>query len=227
MVYYIKGGVNVAKARERVSTGLSIKDISKMSMEQFESYTPKQQREIVSRLGSAVNKRFSKLESRDIVTPATIRLEQSGGRISVKGKSGEELKRELFRAKQYLRSKTSTLTGYKQLEKKLGEESQRKHVAKEGTDVSIGIAFSYYDILVDTDPNIRAMKDKYKIVEFIADKIDAGLDYDATIDETFKYLESEYKKEQKRYKDMGVNFGDTLNYDLAKRYRRVYNRKKR
>lgn len=210
----------MAKQRERIATGLKISDITSMSMKQFESYTPKQQREIVSRLGSAVNKRFSKLESKGLVTPASIRLVQGGGKISVKGKSGEELKRELFRAKRYLQSETSSVSGYKRIEKQIQAESQRTGIPTTEKDVSMGLAFSYYDILTETDSNIAAIKDKYKVVEFIADKIESGEKYDSVLSKTMEYLKESYLEEQKNYNKSGVQFGDIIENDTPKRYRR-------
>ena len=99
--------------RNRVSSGLTIKDIQSMSMDKFQKYTPSQQRELVSRLASAGNKRLKTLEKSGIQTPATIKLGLSGGKLSVKGKTGDELIKEFYRAKNFLNSPTSTKTGWK------------------------------------------------------------------------------------------------------------------
>ena len=218
----------MAKQRERISTGLSVKDISKMSMRDFEKYTPAQQRELVSRLGSAVNKRYNKLESKGIITPATIRLEQGGGKISVKGKTGESLINEMLRAKQYLKSSISSVTGYRKLEKAIKAERDRTGYSskKESNSASLGLAFSYYDVLSETDPNIQAIRDKYKIVEFIADEIDNGTDYNTVLDKTMRYLEESYKESQREYESQSVKFGDALQSDTPKRFKRTRKRRR-
>lgn len=82
--------------RSRIASGMTINDIMEMSMSKFEQYTPTQQREITSRLASAANKRLRTLQKSDIENPATLRLNMSGGKISVRGKSGDELKQEFF-----------------------------------------------------------------------------------------------------------------------------------
>lgn len=218
----------MAKQRERIATGLTIKDISKMSIEQFSKYTPAQQRELVSRLGSAVNKRYNKLESKGIITPATIRLEQGGGKISVKGKTGESLINEMLRAKQYLKSSISSVTGYRKLEKSIQAERERTGYTKkkESNSASLGLAFSYYDVLSETDPNIQAIRDKYKIVEFIADEIDSGTDYNEVLNKTMRYLEESYKESQREYESQSVKFGDALQSDTPKRFKRTRKRRR-
>lgn len=209
----------MAKSRQRIAKGLSVSDITRMSMQEFEKYTPTQQREIVSRLGSAANKRFRNLESKDIATPATIFLEQSGGKISVKGKTGEELKQELFRAKQFLKSSLSTVKGYKKLQKAIKEEIERSgKVYKESK--SLGQAIAYYDTLVDIDPTLRAKKDKYKVQEFIAELIDEGKNEEQILKEVSDYLNEGYLQTQKDYNATNVSFGEKIENDIPSRYRR-------
>ena len=104
-------------ARKRVTQGKTIEDLLKIDMAALQDYTISEQREIVSRLASAANKRLKGLESKGIETPATIKLKMSGGKISVRGKSEEDLFIELYRARQFLRSKTSTRAGWKNVEK--------------------------------------------------------------------------------------------------------------
>ena len=214
----------MAKQRQRIATGLKVSDITKMSMSEFEKYTPAQQREIVSRLGSAANKRLKNLTSKGITTPATIHLQQSGGKISVKGKSGEELKQELFRAKQFLKSSLSTVSGYRKLQKAVKEELKRTGIQYNDSN-SLGQAISYYDMLSDIDPTIRNKKDKYKVQAFIAELIDAGKSENEILTEVSNYLNEGYLKTQEDYNKLDVSFGEQIDYDIPKRYRR--NRKRR
>lgn len=218
----------MAKQRERIATGLSVKDISKMSIREFEKYTPAQQRELVSRLGSAVNKRYNKLESKNIVTPAAIRLEQGGGKISVRGKSGDDLKREMLRAKQFLKSSLTTIRGYKNLEKSIIAERERSGYTskKEINSASLGLAFAYYDILVEMDPSIEAIRERYKIVEFIADQIDSGTQEDKLIDITMNHLKETYMEKQREYESQSIKFGDALQTDTPKRFKRTRKRRR-
>lgn len=203
-------------ARQRIATGMKISDIMDMSFRDFEKYTPTQQREIVSRLGSAANKRLKTLQKNEIENPATLRLNLSGGKISVKGKSGEELKQELYRAKQFLSSKFSKTSEWKKFEKKLNEGYKNK---QEREQVNMGLAFSYYDLLQEIDPSISRERDKYKLVDVIADYIREGNNSQQIIDKSKQYLENRYKEEQNRYNNQSTRFGDRLD-DTPTRYRR-------
>lgn len=206
-------------ARNRIASGLTISDISKMTMGEFESYTPSQQREIVSRLASTANKRFSKLEQRGITTPATIRLSQSGGKVSVKGKEGTDLKLEMLRAKNFLKSDTSSISGYKKLQKEIALEEGRYN-SHEGDSKTIGLAFSYYDLLYDRDPSISKIRDKYKIVEYIADEIAEGKTTDDILQNTMSWLENRYIENQREYNNNNISFANAIENDIPNRYRR-------
>ena len=98
----------MAKKRNRISAGLSISDIMNIPMKKFEQYTPAQQRELVSRLASAANKRYKTFEKKGIVNPAILSMKMEGGKISVRGKNVEQIKEEYFRAKKFLKSAFST-----------------------------------------------------------------------------------------------------------------------
>lgn len=201
-------------ARERIATGMSISDIMDMSISKFESYTPKQQREITSRLASAANKRLRNLEKSGIENPTTIRLNLSGGKISVKGKSGDELKQEFFRAKQFLGSKLSSKKEWKKFEKAITENYQGNE-----SRYTMGLAFSYFDVLQEIDPKISALREKYRLVDQIADYIQAGDNAETIINKSKEYLEKRYNQEQERYNNQNVSFGDRLD-NSRKRYRR-------
>lgn len=194
----------MAKQRERIATGLTIAQITKMTVFDLQSYTPKQQREIVSRLGSAVNKRLKTFEKSGIETPATIKLGASGGKISVRGKSGKELLDEFFRARTFLKSKTSTKRGFKQLQKDIQTEISTMDNLGEYINYSSNImkhAFNLYDVLKDTSPEILSNMDKYKVTEKIAAMIYTGKDSDLILGEMTKILEDEYLKEQRKFKE--------------------------
>lgn len=197
--------------RSRIATGMSINDIMKMSMSRFEEYTPIQQREITSRLASAANKRLRTLQKSDIENPATIRLNMSGGKLSVRGKTGDELKQEFFRARQFLQSKFSKKSEWKKFEKKINENYDNRE--------NMGLAFSYFDILQETDPNISMIREKYRLVDTIADYIKEGNNADEIIRKSKEYLDKRYLEEQERYNARNTTFGDRLQ-NTRKRYKR-------
>lgn len=192
-------------ARSRITQGMSIGNIMDMPMSKFETYTPTQQREIVSRLASAANKRLKTLQSNNIENPTTIRVEMSGGKFSVKGKSGDSLKNEFFRAKQFLGSKFSSTKEWRKFEKKI----QAKYSDTEKA-IDMGLAFSYFDVLQEVDPSISALREKYRIVDLIADYIKDGVKGKDIIQKTRDYLDKRYKQEQERYNSKSVRFGNRI-----------------
>lgn len=188
-----------------------------MSMEKFGTYTPTQQREIVSRLASAANKRLRTLEKSGIENPATLRVELSGGKFSVKGKSGQELKQELFRVKQFLGSKFSSKREWNKFEKKL--EAKIKEDATEQDKNATKLAYGYFDVLQELEPSLITKRARYNLVEQIALYIKEGNSPKEVMNKAKQWLEDEYRKEQQRYNEQNVKFGERLNKS-RKRYKR-------
>lgn len=220
----------MAKKRERISAGLSIQDILNIPMSKFEKYTPTQQRELVSRLASAANKRYSKFEQKGIVNPAILKMQMEGGRISVRNKTPDEIKEEYFRAKKFLKSGLSTQKGYKQYTKRLKEAINRE--TKTGIQKGMphsevyASSFAYYDLLQETDAKIANIADKYKIVEQIAEYIEDGQDEQQVFENINKYLAQEYEREQEEFNNLSVSFGEQIEDDTPKRYRRIKRKRK-
>ena len=205
--------------RNRVSRGLTIKDIQKMSMDKFQKYTPTQQKELISRLASAGNKRLRNLEKSGIETPATIKLNLSGGKLSVKGKSGDELIKEFYRAKNFLNSPTSTKTGWKttkqEIEKTLSDIG--KIYKGMSYNEAIANAFAYYDALSEIDPTLTMNRDKYKVTEKIAEMMKNGIEPEEIINKSTAYLMDLYDAEQTRYNETIQPLGNDI---TPNRYRR-------
>ncbi len=214
----------MAKKRDRISAGLSIKDILNIPMKKFEQYTPTQQRELVSRLASAANKRYKTFEKKGIVNPAVLAMKMEGGKISVRNKSVVQIYEEYFRAKKFLKSEFSTQKGYKEYMSKLQssiEKNGGKGIKKgmKATEL-YSTAFAYYDILQDLDPKISNIKDKYKIANKIAEYIEEGKDEKEVFEDINKYLANEYEREQENYNSMVTSFGDRIEDDTPSRYKR-------
>ena len=192
----------MAKRRDRISSGLSVSDIMNIPMKKFEQYTPAQQRELVSRLASAANKRYKTFEKKGIVNPAVLSMKMEGGKISVRGKNVEQVKEEYFRAKKFLKSIFSTQKGYREYmnKLKLSIEKSGSNGIKKGMKVTelYSTAFAYYDILQDLNPKISNIKDKYKIVNQIAVYIEEGKDEKQVFEDINQYLANEYDKERGR-----------------------------
>lgn len=196
-----------------------------MNITTLQGYSVREQREIVSRLASAANKRLRGLESKDIETPATIKLKMSGGKVSVKGKSEDELLNEFYRARQFLNAKTSTRTGWKNVEK--GVEKAIKDIEKinihKGMKYNelIGKAFAYYDTLKEVDPSLVMNRDKYKVAEYIADLIYQNDDMNISdiMNRATQYIMDTYEAEQERYNSTAQRLGQRITPDIPDRMR--------
>lgn len=224
----------MTKFRKRIATGLKVSDILQMTESKLQSYSVSEQREIVSRVASAANKRLKNLQAKEVITPATIRLQQSGGKISVKGKSGDDLINEFNRAKRFLKSKTSSITGWKKEVKRV--ENQASELMASGklkiqkgmkSNEIIANAFAIFDVLSETSPELVVARDRYKIAEHIANIYVDSQDVGNIILKTTEWLETEYQETQRRYDRLQeeTSLGKQLNDDIPRRYKRK--RKKR
>lgn len=99
--------------------GKSVDDLSNLSMGEFSSLTRSELSKVVSRLSSTANKRMKRLENNDIQSPAYRGAVSSGGKFGSKGKTLNELRSEYMRVTGFLKSKTSTVKGYRQVRKDL------------------------------------------------------------------------------------------------------------
>ena len=110
--------------------GKSIADLIRTGSQHLNRLKEENLRKVVTRLSSAANKRADRMEKSGESSPALDARAQSGGRFSAKGKSGEALKNEFLRVKQFLQDPTSSLKGWIQRKKEALEEAKRRGVIK-------------------------------------------------------------------------------------------------
>ena len=211
--------------RNRIATGLSIEKILKMPISKIQSYSPTAQREIVSRLVSAGNKRLRTLEKKDINNAATLRLYNSGGKLSVKGKSDDELIKEYIRARDFLQNKFSKVSEWNKTIKNLMKNDTLSKM--EEKDVSQ--AFSYYESLREMNPIIVNRINEYQLLDYIEELIMDDTPREEIINKSLKWVNDEYKRTRDEYNRTTTRFTDSLEYDipdrLNKRKKRKYKRR--
>lgn len=95
--------------------GLSIKDIMNMDWNTLNKLDTKDLKQLTSRLVSASNKRIRRLEKTAYGTEsyAYQSVQERGRMFSVRGKTANQLKNEFKLASNFLKFKTSTVTGWK------------------------------------------------------------------------------------------------------------------
>lgn len=221
------GGVRVMpKPRKRVATGMSVQDVLNMPISKFQNYTPTEQREIVSRLASAANKRLRTLEKSNINNSATLRLYQSGGKISVRGKAGSELTKELIRAREFLTNKFSSKKEWNKTIKNI----KNKNADFSGMSESeIARAFAAYDLARETDAEIVNKLNKYTLMDFIdgLQVIEGVTDPNEIHRRVVDFARSEYERQRREYYEQNTRFSDTLENDIPKRISRKRKRKRK
>lgn len=206
--------------RNRIATGLTIENILKMPISKIQSYSPTAQREIVSRLVSAGNKRLRTLEKKDINNAATLRLYNSGGKLSVKGKSEDELIKEYIRARDFLQNKFSKVSEWNKTVKNL---MKNETLSKMG-EKDVSQAFSYYESLREMNPAIVNRINEYQLLDYIEELIMDDTPREEIINKSIKWVNDEYKRTRDEYNRTTTRFTDSLEYDIPER---INKRKKR
>lgn len=114
--------------------GLSIEDIMNMDAEDLVKLSRSELAKITGRLVSAGNKRIRRLAKTDIGRSAPSYIGLKGRTFSVKGKNVNELRNEFKKAKTFLRQKTSTATGWREVrqevETRLGGKLTKENASK-------------------------------------------------------------------------------------------------
>ena len=185
-----------------IVSGMSVNDILNMSEKRFNKLTEKELKLVVGRLVSAVNKRVRRFEKAGISTPATRSLEKSGGKLSVKGKSLNELRSEYARARNFMNMETSTRKGYEKVQKKISDTLRDR-----GYDITpneLDDMFEVFNSLLESDPSISLSKDKYQLMQDIANMPDK-LDLSEKVQKAKERYTELYEKEQQELNGQEVD----------------------
>lgn len=187
--------------------GYSIGDIMDMGIEEFSNLSKSQLREAVSRLASAANKRLKRVSKDDIVSPAQIEASESGGKFSTKGKSEIELQVEFRRVSNFLRDKTSTVTGARQLEDEVRTELRKRY--RIGIDKSnFRDMLKTFKTLYDESPSTQARKLRYgKLKDFDIEIDNSSIDLQTLSDMVASVLNRYYVAGGSQYEGVAKYFG--------------------
>lgn len=178
-----------------------------MGIEEFSNLSKPQLREAVSRLASAANKRLKRVSKDDIVSPAQIEAVESGGKFSTKGKNEIELQVEFRRVSNFLRDKTSTVTGARELEQEVREELKRRY--------GIGIdknnfrdMLKTFKSLYEESPSTQSRKLRYgKLKDFDIEIDNTSMDLQQLSDMVASVLNRYYVAGGSQYEGVAKYFG--------------------
>lgn len=165
--------------RKNRFAGKSISDIMEMSIDEFLNLSGTEIRQATQRLASAANKRLKRLSSSNVVSPAQMEAEESGGKFSTAHKNLLQLQVEFRRVSNFLQSKSSTVTGAKQLEAEA--RKALNDIYGVGIDASeFNAVVRNFRTLLNSSPEIQAKALKYNILKDIRVELD---DNNLTTDE--------------------------------------------
>ena len=154
-------------ARYKYTEGQDLESLIDADYSSIAGLSISQLREVVGRLGMAANKRIQRIEKVGESTPATEYVERSGGRFSVKGKNLNQLRTEYVRARDFLKAKTGTVKGYRQMMAGISASMKESGRAlPEGVDPRVG--FKIFDRLRKIDPQLVTESMKYDIVDIVS-----------------------------------------------------------
>lgn len=211
--------------RKRAASGLTIENIMSMPISKLENMSLKEQREFVSRLGSAANKRLVNLQKNDIYNSAVRRLELGGGKISVRGKNKDDLTKEFIRARDFLKNKFSSASNWKKTIRNIAKKSDYEGIT--GSDTSdLSKAFSIYDVLREIEPEITKRANKYELTSYIKSIMYLFDSTESIIDRSISWLQERSDKLQNDYENNTSRFSDSIEYDIPPRARNKRKRKR-
>lgn len=177
-------------------SGLSIDDILNMDIVDFNRLSEKDLKLVVGRMVSAVNKRLRRFAKKGISTPATRALMKSGGVLSVKGKNANQLRKEYARARNFLNMETSTQKGYKKVQEKITDTLKQRGVDIEPDELDE--LFEVWNDLIEIDPSISLSKDKYILMQDIANMPD-NIDVSQKLEKAKERYTEIYEQQQEEF----------------------------
>lgn len=163
MLYYKytkKGGDHMAY---NVS-GKSIRDLMKYRYTDLEKMSQSDVRAITQRLASAANKRVKRMFEKGVETRATVKLEESGGKISTKGKNKDELILEFLRAKEFLMDPHSNLRTHRKIIKRT-QKKMKKMFGEEFDEWITEQTAAIVDELTEIYPELQKKEERYAAIK--------------------------------------------------------------
>lgn len=194
--------------------GKSIEELMDMPQEEFETLSKKDLRSVVQRLASAANKRVDRMQKKGISSPALRQLLENGGRVSTKGKDLAALRAEFTRAKNFLQSQTSTISGY-------NEFVQNNIDALKEYDVDIDKKnfedfWRVFDRIKEMDPSIENSAFKYNIMQALADEFDENdIDVDYITERMMDQIDLIYEDYEEIENQKWDEFNDLMGEEMG------------
>lgn len=169
---------------------MTLSEIFSMTDYEISRLNENEMRQLVRRVGKSVNARYGRTKTATGGTPATRGLENSGGKISTRGKNLNELRHEFFRAKNFNAAKTSTARGYRAVEK-----SFEKRIGQQLNETEKTEFWRIYSKLVELDPySLTYAGGSNRVQSEIAAEMKNGGNADEILEKIWGRLTDEYEQ---------------------------------
>lgn len=192
-------------------SGKSIKDLMKYRHTDLEKMSQADVRAITQRLASAANKRVKRMLEAGKETSATARLEETGGKISTKGKNKEELIDEFLRAKQFLKDPHSNLRAHNKIIRRT-RKKMKELTGEEFDEMITEEAVKIVDELTEIFPQLRERRERYEVLKLAQDFFMDGLTPEEVYSEIKQTLDREYERQQALRREFEENASDFFDW---------------
>lgn len=142
----------------------TIKELMQLDFNTFNSMTKNELKAAVRTAADVAAKRLNRIKDKGLSTPASRAFEDSGGKVSVKGKDINALRSELARTLDFLKAETSTISGYRDFKADVVDAIKDKG----GVDISdadFEAFWKAYDKLKESDPIVATHSMRYLAME--------------------------------------------------------------
>lgn len=183
------------------------KQILAMDEKQWLSLSEQEMRKATKILVDVAAKRVKRLEAakEKIGSSPALGTVDRGGKFSTKGKNLNQLRQEFMRVKSFLTSETSTVSGFKKVQKQI-----KKQLEKHGIKMSEKNYLKFWNIYrkySEIDARVNAGNDfKYTIMREIAEYIDDGKTEDEIMNSMGDKYNAEYERQQE---ETAVDFSNS------------------
>lgn len=183
------------------------KQILAMDEKQWLQLSEQEMRKATKILVDVAAKRVKRLEAaKEKIgsSPALAKVDR-GGKFTTKGKNLEQLRQEFMRVKSFLTSETSTVSGFKKVQKQI-----IKQLEKHGIKMSEKNSLKFWNIYrkySEIDARVNAGNDfKYTIMREIAEYIDDGQTEEDILKNMGDKYDAEYERQQE---ETAVDFSNS------------------
>lgn len=148
---------------------LDVSQVSKLDKNTLKAAT--------AQLGAVANKRAERLRKHEIgASSALVQYDRSGGKVLVKNKNLNQLRREFTRTQKFLNAKTSTITGAKKVRRDM---EQRLGITNWSSENWNKYWKAYNTILENEDTQIALYKfGSDRLQQLLRDEFISGIDLD-------------------------------------------------